>query len=503
MNTGQLGTFTFSGNVSVSANQMTILVGDSASTGPSRDGTLASMDLDPAGGAVCWDGTPDCVSWGNFSGGALPSSAGTAAVAMSGGQALRRSIAAGCSTMLQVSDDTNVSSADFSLQTPNPRNNASAIVETPCNPPTVTIDTKPATKTKTTSAGFTFHSTPAGATFQCKLDSEPEAACNSGSVNYPGPLAEGAHVFKVTGTTSGGTSSPVTHNWEVDNTAPLTTIGNPKPPTPNSGASLTFKFSASESGVAFVCSLAKGAEPDSFTSCVGTGKTYSGLTDGSYTFKVHGTDTVGNVGGDASYAFTVDTSLKDTTPPETTIKTKPTDPSSSTTADFTYESNEAGSTFECKLDAEAFAACPAGGKSYTGLAEGQHTFQVRAIDASANPDASPATYTFSIVLPAGPGPEIKPPDVTPPPDTAPETTLTSKPKAKTKDKTPTFKFTASPSSATFECSLDSKPFKSCRSPLTASSLKPGKHSFKVRAVSAGGLRDPSPAAASFKVVKKK
>ena len=55
----------------------------------------------------------------------------------------------------------------------------------------------------------------------------------------------------------------------------------------------------------------------------------------------------------AEFSWEVDTSLADTTPPETTIISKPTDPTNSSTAYFTYESNEPGSTFECKLDAAA------------------------------------------------------------------------------------------------------------------------------------------------------
>ena len=195
----------------------------------------------------------------------------------------------------------------------------------------------------------------------------------------------------------------------------------------------------------------------------------------------------------------VDTSLKDVTPPDTTILTKPPDPSSSTSADFTYASTEGGSTFECRMDGEGFSPCPATGKSYAGLSGGSHAFQVRATDVEKNTDPTPAAYSFSVVLPTNP--EIKPPEVTPPPQTTPDTRLMSKPKAKSKDNTPTFKFSATVSGATFQCQLDGKAFKACRSPLTTKPLKPGRHSFKVRAVGPSGLKDPSPAASSFKVLK--
>ena len=45
---------------------------------------------------------------------------------------------------------------------------------------------------------------------------------------------------------------------------------------------------------------------------------------------------------------------------------------------FTFSSNEGGSTFECALDAGAYAACSSP-KTYEALAEGAHTFKVRAV----------------------------------------------------------------------------------------------------------------------------
>ena len=62
-------------------------------------------------------------------------------------------------------------------------------------PPTTTIDTKPANPTKTTSAAFTYHSSPAGATFKCKLDAEAFAELRASGKSYPGPLLEGIHTF--------------------------------------------------------------------------------------------------------------------------------------------------------------------------------------------------------------------------------------------------------------------------------------------------------------------
>ena len=84
----------------------------------------------------------------------------------------------------------------------------------------------------------------------------------------------------------------------------------------------------------------------------------------------------------------------------------------------------------------------------------------------------------------------------------PDTKITLKPRAETKDRTPTFKFVATISGATFRCSIDGKPFKLCRSPYTTPSLKPGRHTVRIAAV-ASGLTDPTPARSSFRVASRK
>ncbi len=54
----------------------------------------------------------------------------------------------------------------------------------------------------------------------------------------------------------------------------------------------------------------------------------------------------------------------------------------------------------------------------------------------------------------------------------------------------TFRFAAKTAAAGFECRLDSRAFKSCRSPRKYSGLGVGKHTFRVRAIASNGDRGP-------------
>jgi hypothetical protein len=90
----------------------------------------------------------------------------------------------------------------------------------------------------------------------------------------------------------------------------------------------------------------------------------------------------------------------DVEPPRTAIVEGPPPNTKATTATFRFVTSEAGSTFECSLDGEAFAACVPP-KDYTALAPGPHTFAVRARDPARNADPNPATRAWTIAA-AGP-----------------------------------------------------------------------------------------------------
>jgi hypothetical protein len=81
----------------------------------------------------------------------------------------------------------------------------------------------------------------------------------------------------------------------------------------------------------------------------------------------------------------------------------------------------------------------------------------------------------------------------------PQTILRGKPAKRTRDRTPTFRFVADDRSARFECKLDRRAYRGCRSPFTTKRLALGPHRFQVRARNGDGA-DPTPASYRFRVL---
>jgi len=97
----------------------------------------------------------------------------------------------------------------------------------------------------------------------------------------------------------------------------------------------------------------------------------------------------------------------------------------------------------------------------------------------------------------GPGPNnSKPKTVNHPPVTQ----LKKHPLARTTKRKAKFTFSANEPNSRFECKLDGKPFKPCTSPFKKK-VGLGRHKFKVRAVDAQGLTDPTPVVFTWRVVR--
>jgi hypothetical protein len=319
--------------------------------------------------------------------------------------------------------------------------------------PTVALTGKPSNPSNDTSPNFLF-SANEPSTFECKLDGAAFAPCTSPR-GYTG-VASGPHTFTVRATDAAGNAAETSYGWTIDTDPPTASI-TAKPSNPSNDTTPSFTFSADEAAT-FQCKLDAGA----FAAC-NTPQAYPTLGDGPHTFAVKATDTAGNAGPVTSYGWTIDT-----VPPTASITAKPSNPSNDTTPSFTFSAGEP-STFECKLDAAAFAACPSP-KSYTGVTAGPHTFAVRAKDTAGNtgPEAS---YAWTI-------------------DTAaPTTTITSNPADPTNDKSPSFAFSASEPS-NFQCKLDAAAFAPCVSPQSYGNQANGAHTFTVKATDIAGNTGP-------------
>lgn len=186
------GTFEFPAGVGNGQNQRTILVGrDEAVSWPVEpDFTTPEMVIG-ASGAVCYLDTLDtliapidCVSFGAFDNSALALPTGNPAPAIpagDGAQTLQRSIAPGCATLLEPSDDTNDSATDFALAARTPRNNGTAPTERACDrsAPETTITGKPGKRITKRRVKFSFESSERRSSFECKLDGDAFEPCES------------------------------------------------------------------------------------------------------------------------------------------------------------------------------------------------------------------------------------------------------------------------------------------------------------------------------------
>ena len=336
------------------------------------------------------------------------------------------------------------------------------------------------------SASFTFSgSDPGGsgvASFECKLDAGAFAPCPS--PKELSDLGDGAHSFEVRAVDQAGNAdaSPASFTWSVDTTAPQTQIDS-HPPAVAPSASASFTFSGLDPGGSGVASFECRRDSEEWAACASP-RTYAALAEGTHTFEVRAVDNGGNTDATpASFTWTIDTIA-----PQTQIDTHPSALVNVATATFTFFGADAGgsgvASFECKLDAGSFAPCSSP-KELSGLGDGSHTFEVRAVDNADNADASPAIFTWTVDT------------------TAPSTQIDTHPTVLTNSAVGNFTFSGADTGgsgvASFECKLDAGSFAPCSSPKELSGLGDGSHSFEVRAVDQAGNKDGSPASFTWSV----
>jgi Big-like domain-containing protein len=305
------------------------------------------------------------------------------------------------------------------------------------------------------------------------LQNSGSLAANDGETKTwtPSGLGDGTYYWQAQAQDAGGAPAwTSSRSFVLDNAPPTITIAGP--PAQSNATSGSFSFSANESVTGYECRL-DGAAYASCTSPHGFGP----LADGAHTFDVKAVaDLAGNAGTPASYGWTIDT-----VPPNTSITSNPALLSNDASPSFGFSATQMGSSFECSLDGGGFGTCT-DPKSYSGLLDGAHTFQVHAIDLAGNVDPSPASYAWTI-------------DATPP-----DTSIgPSFPAALTIATGATFDFSSTESPASFECSRDGAAFTACSSPKTYSALADGSHTFQVHAIDNASNTDPTPASYAWTI----
>jgi hypothetical protein len=336
-------------------------------------------------------------------------------------------------------------------------------------PPTLTLDSGPSAPTTDTTPTFGF-TAEAGTTVTCSIDQgvESPGPCSGAGTDTPGtPLPDGAYTFRVRATNAGAVDTVRTREFTVDTTPPETTIGSGPPTGPSNTLAPTFTFSASEGGSSFECNL----DDAGWSSCPSP-QTYNGLADGEHSFAVRAVDALGNTDPTpASRSFSLDT-----TAPETTIDAV------EEIAEWTYfnfSASEPGATFECNFEKSSWHPCQSPKSGY--LQGGEHSFEVRAVDAVGNADKTPAMWTATN-------------------DPDPETTIDTGPQGQTNGDAATFALSSSKDGSTFYCNLDNAGWGACASPQSYSGLAAGDHLFEVFAVAPSGFGDQTPASRVFTIV---
>ena len=276
---------------------------------------------------------------------------------------------------------------------------------------------------------FGISSSESGSSFQCSLVQQGQSDSFSSCSNpkaYNG-LSNGSYTFKVKATDAANNtdSSPASRNFSVnvpanDTTKPVVTINSG--PNDTSDMTADFTYSANESAT-FECKLVR---PDAnadgtdivienWSGCNTGAKSYSGLGQYEYVFRVRATDLANNISDVVGTTFTVDgLPPGDTTAPETTVDSGPAEGSEDAdgNVDFGFSGTDdvtsaGGLTYECSLvphgQPASFSSCTSP-KSYTGLTQGQtYKFSVRSKDVAGNTDPTPVERVFSIATaPAGP-----------------------------------------------------------------------------------------------------
>ncbi|NYJ03469.1 subtilisin-like proprotein convertase family protein [Nocardioides thalensis] len=234
--------------------------------------------------------------------------------------------------------------------------------------------------------------------FNCSFDGGPLTACTS---PYTTNASPGSHSLSVQAvdTSSNTDPTPDLYTWETaappDTTPPNTAITGGPADGDTVSVLPSYSFNSPDDDTAtFECSLDGGA----YAACTSPYQVADGTSAAEHTFAVRAKDPAGNVDPTpSSRDFTYDPTPPDTTPPQTNIIGGPENGAgvkSPPTYRFSSPDSDADG-FVCSIDDKAFKPCTTP-FTVSGIAPGNHSFEVSAVDEAGNVDPTPALRTFKL-----------------------------------------------------------------------------------------------------------
>lgn len=204
-------------------------------------------------------------------------------------------------------------------------------------------------------------------------------------------LAEGENTIRVCVTNAEGETGS-DFGLVTKDTRPETVLDG-APPEHDNSTSARFAFSSpTPLVVGFECSLYGASLGSSgFVPCNSGSVEYADLEDGTYVFTVRAVNSLEK--RDLTPATWV--WVRDSVAPRTSILAAPSGTTDARSIVIEFLANEAGASFECKLNDGPYVACQSP-RSYAGFADGTQTVWIRATDKAGNVDSSPAQATWTV-----------------------------------------------------------------------------------------------------------
>lgn len=298
----------------------------------------------------------------------------------------------------------------------------------------------------------------------CSLDSAPFSSCVS-PVTHSNLLA-GDHSFRVQAIDNAGnmvTSAPVLFKVDLASQVPqLSFTQTPAKLSNQNQASFSFSVTAQNSIQSLQCRL----DQMSFVDCVSPA-VFSSLADGPHQMTVKAVDSKG-LTNSLTYSWTVDK-----TPPALPVLTLDvTSPTKLNALNLSFSSTDSTGIdfFQCRMDSQTYSGCISP-KSYAALAEGMHTFTVRAQDNAGNISAE-ASISVQVDR------------------TSPILNITAKPNSTTTTAKADFTFTVNDTGsgvAQISCQFNTNPAFACTSSASFSVTQSGvTNTFKLIATDKAG-----------------